>query len=170
MIVLVGFMGAGKSTVGRALAERLALPFVDSDLAVERATGRRVPEIFATEGEPAFRAREQAVIVDLLQGEDAVLALGGGAVEDSGTRAALAGVPVVFLQIDLPDALARLGNDPRRPVLCRPDLPELFARRQAGYREVATITVPTLDRTVRQVVDAVLADLTDLLHAIRDDG
>jgi shikimate kinase len=170
MIVLVGFMGAGKSTVGQALAERLTLPFLDSDLAIERVAGRSVPEIFAAEGEPAFRAREHATIVDLLQGEDAVLALGGGAVEDPGTRVALAGIPVVFLQVGLSEALARIGADPRRPMLHRPDLPELFARRQAGYREVATITVPTRDRTVQQVVDAVVADLSGLPHTIRDHG
>jgi shikimate kinase len=170
VIVLVGFMGAGKSIVGQALAERLALPFWDSDLVIERVAGRSVPEIFAVEGEPAFRVREQATIVDLLRGEDAVLALGGGAVEDPRVRAVLAGIPVVFLQVDLPDALARTGADPRRPMLNRPDLLELFARRQAGYREVATIIVPTRDRTVPQVVDAILADFTDFMHAIRGHG
>ena len=169
MIVLVGFMGAGKSTVGRALAERLGLPFLDSDRVIERAAGRSVAEIFAAEGEPTFRARERAIIADLLQGEDAVLALGGGAVEDPATRGVLGEVPVVFLEAELAAALARTGADPRRPMLLRPDLPQLFARRQAGYREVATIIVPTRDRTIRQVVDAVLAGLADPARTVRDD-
>lgn len=157
MIVLVGFMGAGKTTVGGALAARLGLPFLDSDQVIESARGRRVQEIFAREGEAAFRALERSTIAGLLGGPDAVLALGGGAVEEASTRELLAGTAVVFLQLDLAEALARTGSDPRRPLLHRGDLPEVFARRQSAYREVATITVAAHGRSVEEIVDAILA-------------
>jgi 3-dehydroquinate synthase/shikimate kinase/3-dehydroquinate synthase len=170
LIVLVGFMGAGKSTVGCALAERLGLPFVDSDQEIERAEGRTVREIFAADGEPAFRRLERSTIADLLRGPEAVLALGGGAVEDPVTRASLAAVPVVFLQVDLADALVRTGTDPWRPVLQRPDLPELFERRQVSYQEVATITLPTQDRTVHQLVDDILGEFVALLRSVDPAG
>lgn len=170
MIVLVGFMGAGKTTVGRALAARLGLPFVDSDRQIEQAAGSAVREIFAAQGEPAFRELERTTIVALLAGPDVVLALGGGAVQDPRTRAALAGVPVVFLQVDLAQATARTGPDGRRPMLQRPDLPELFERRQAGYREVATVTVATGGLSVDAVVDAVLEEFAVLLRSLDDAG
>ena len=90
MIVLVGFMGAGKTTVGRLLAAKLGVPFTDSDHVIEARAGRPIPQIFAADGEPAFRQLEHEVIADLLNGEDMVLALGGGAATHPGTRAALA--------------------------------------------------------------------------------
>jgi 3-dehydroquinate synthase/shikimate kinase/3-dehydroquinate synthase len=170
VIVLVGFMGAGKSTVGRALAARLGLPFVDSDREIERAAGRTVREIFAADGEPAFRELERTTIAALLDGPDGALALGGGAVEDPRTRELLAGVPVVFLAVDLAQALARTGSDGRRPVLRRPDLPELFERRQAGYREVATVTVVPGGRSVEAVVEAVLEEFAVLLRSVDGAG
>ncbi len=170
MIVLVGFMGAGKSTVGRALAERLGLPFLDSDDAIEQAERRSVREIFATDGEPAFRCLEHAMVSRLLAGPDAVLSLGGGAVEDPRTRRALAGVPVVFLEVELAEALARTGDDPGRPLLRRPDLPDLFRRRQAAYREVATVTVTTDGRPVDALVTRILAELLALLDSAGEDA
>jgi shikimate kinase len=170
VIVLVGFMGAGKSTVGRALAERLGLPFVDSDHVIEQAEGKTVQEIFAADGEPAFRRLERFTIADLLRGPEAVLALGGGAVEDPATRAGLAVVPVVFLQVDLAEALVRTGGDPCRPVLQRPDLLELFERRQVAYQEVATITLPTQDRTVQQLVDDILSEFVALIRSVNEAG
>jgi shikimate kinase len=90
MIVLVGFMGAGKTTVGTLLAARLGLPFTDSDQVIEQRAGRPVRQIFAEDGEPAFRALEHQVITGLLDGPPIVLALGGGAAEHPGTRALLA--------------------------------------------------------------------------------
>jgi shikimate kinase len=171
LIVLVGFMGAGKSTVGRALASRVGLPFVDSDHVIERATGRTVREIFAADGESAFRQLERETVAQLLQGPEAVLALGGGAVEHPATRAALAAVPVVFLQVDLADALARTGADARRPVLRRPDLPDLFEHRQVAYQEVASFVVPTGGRTVEQLASDILGEFAALLaSAEADDG
>jgi shikimate kinase len=86
VIVIVGFMGAGKTTVGHLLAEKLGLPFVDTDLVIEQRTGRSVRQIFADDGEPAFRMLEHEVTAELLGGPDAVLALGGGGVEHPATR------------------------------------------------------------------------------------
>jgi shikimate kinase len=86
VIVLVGFMGAGKTTVGHLLAKRLGLPFSDSDEAIEQHAGRSIPQIFAEDGEPAFRALEHQVIAELLDGPALVLALGGGAPEHPGPR------------------------------------------------------------------------------------
>ncbi|HET9655953.1 MAG TPA: shikimate kinase [Kineosporiaceae bacterium] len=168
MIVLVGFMGAGKSTVGRALADRLCLPFIDADLAIEQAELRSIREIFTVGGEPEFRRIERETIARLLVGPEAVLSLGGGAVEDPDTRRALAAVPVVFLQVDLAEALARTGDDPARPMLRRPDLAELFTHRQAAYQEVATVTVTVGGRSVDEVVTAILGELLALLDPAAD--
>lgn len=153
MIVLVGFMGAGKSTVGRQLARTLGLPFTDADQAIEEQAGQPIREIFATAGEEAFRDLEREVITGLLTApEDAVLALGGGAVETAAIRAALAGHQVVFLQISLDEALARVGHDTGRPLLRDPGLAGLFARRQDRYAAVAAITVRVgADRTAAEV-------------------
>ena len=135
MIVLVGFMGAGKTTVGHLLSERLGLPFTDSDHVIEQRSGRSIPEIFAEDGEPAFRALEHQVIAELLEGSDLVLALGGGAAEHPRTRDTLASHPraqVVYLQVGYAQALRRVGGDGGRPMLARPDIADVaFAKGDA---------------------------------------
>jgi shikimate kinase len=141
VIVLVGFMGAGKTTVGRLLAGQVGAPFLDSDHVIEARAGRPIAEIFAADGEPAFRALEHEVIADLLSGPDAVLAVGGGAAEHEGTRKLLAPVPVAYLRVSYAEALARVGADGDRPMLARPDIKDVYDRRQALYAEVATLTV-----------------------------
>jgi shikimate kinase len=158
MIVLVGFMGAGKTTVGRHVARALGLPFTDADHAIEVQARRPIRQIFADEGEPAFRKLERQVITRLLDGEqEVVLALGGGAAENPAVRAALAGHDVVFLQISLEEALARVGYDTGRPMLRAPDLPDIFRRRQASYAQVAAITVQVgADRTADEVGQEVI--------------
>jgi shikimate kinase len=143
VIVLVGFMGAGKSTVGRLLAAKLGLPFTDSDQVIEDRAGKPIRRIFADEGEPAFRELEHAVIAEQLAGPDVVLALGGGAAGHPATRALLAGVPVVCLRVGYAEALARVGGDEGRPMLARPDVEALHAERQVLYSSVATLTVDT---------------------------
>ncbi|TVZ03165.1 shikimate kinase [Trebonia kvetii] len=141
MIVLVGFMGAGKTTVGRILARRLGVPFRDSDVVIEQRAGRPIRQIFAEEGEPAFRDLEHKVIADLLDGTDSVLALGGGAVQRADTRDLLKDVPVAYLRISYAEAMRRVGGDQGRPMLVRPDVAQLHAERDLVYAEAATVTV-----------------------------
>lgn len=156
MIVFVGFMGAGKTTVGRLVAEHLGRPFVDTDHVVEQRAGRPIPEVFRTEGEEAFRALEAAAVAEVLAGEEAVVSLGGGACGHEATRRLLEAHVVVHLRVSLEQTRARTGDDPNRPVLQRPDLAELHADRQRRYEEVATVSVSTDGRTAREVARDVL--------------
>jgi shikimate kinase len=163
MIVLVGFMGAGKTTVGRLLADKLGLPFLDSDVVIEQRAGRTVRSIFAEDGEPVFRALEHEVIADLLDGPDVVLALGGGAPEHPGTRDLLrAGPSVVYLQVGYAQAMARVAGDEDRPMLHRPGLGDLYQRRLDSYGDVATLTIATDGRWPPAVAGDVVAALADL--------
>ena len=159
MIVLVGFMGAGKTTVGRLLAAKLGRPFIDSDQVIEERAGMPIRQIFADAGEPAFRELEHSVVAGLLAGPDAVLALGGGAPGHPATRALLAVAPVVYLRVGYAEAMSRVGGDRGRPMLARPDVPGLYARRQALYAAVATVTVDTDQRLPEEIVLDVLAGL-----------
>lgn len=159
MIVLIGFMGAGKTTVGGLLAEHLGMPFVDSDAVIEASEGLAVREIFATRGEAEFRRVEAATITRLLAGPDAVLAVGGGALTTAEVRAALLGHQVVLLDVAFEEALERVASDPGRPMLHRPDLSGLYDRRQDDYREAAHVAVPVSGRSPREVVADVLAAL-----------
>jgi len=159
VIVLVGFMGAGKTTVGHLLAERLGLPFTDSDQVIEQRAGRPVRQIFAEDGELAFRALEHQVIASLLDGPDLVLALGGGAAGHPGTRDRLATVQVVYLQVGYEQAMQRVGGDPDRPLLARPDLAATYQRRLPLYAAIATLTVSTDYRHPETVSQEILARL-----------
>jgi len=164
VIVLVGFMGAGKTTVGQLLAGRLGLPFADADAVIEERTGIPVRQIFADQGEPAFRALEHDTIASLLSGPRLVLALGGGAVEHEQTRRVLAAAEqTVYLHVPYQAALGRVGGDDGRPMLARPDLAEVYRRRLAAYEEVATITVLTGDRAPERVC----ADIETELARVR---
>ena len=159
MIVLVGFMGAGKTTVGQLLAGQLGLPFTDSDRVIEQRAGRPVRQIFAEDGESAFRALEHEVITALLDGPELVLALGGGAAEHPGTRQRLAAAQVVYLHVSYEQALARVGGDPGRPMLARPGLAETYQRRLTLYAVLATLTVPTDGLPPEAVSQAIVARL-----------
>ena len=162
VIVLVGFMGAGKTTTGRMLAQRLGLPFADSDQVIVERAGRAIADIFAADGEPAFRALETQVIAELVAGPPMVLSLGGGAVETPATRAALAGAIVVHLHVSYRQALRRVGGDPRRPMLARPDLQQIYRRREPLYRGAATFTVVTDGGPPTRAVEQIRARLADL--------
>jgi shikimate kinase len=163
MIVIVGFMGAGKSTVGCLLAGKLGLPFADIDEVIEQRTGCLVREIFETGGEPAFRALEHEITTELLAGPDAVLALGGGAVQHPATRQSLLGAShVIYLQVGFAEAMSRVGPDEGRPVLRAPDLPAVFRRRLASYEAVATQTVATGGRLPEEVCLDIMGRLADL--------
>ncbi len=157
-------MGAGKSTVGRELAELLGLEFVDSDHEIEERTGVSIPWIFDLEGEAGFRAREAAVIDELTAREGLVLATGGGAVTTPGNRDVLGarGV-VVYLDTPVSVQLARTRQDPNRPLLQAPDpearLRELLEQRDPLYREVADIVVETSGGRARSVARRIVAAL-----------
>jgi shikimate kinase len=162
VIVLVGFMGAGKTTVGNLLATRLGLPFADSDQLIEERSGRPVRRIFAEDGEPAFRALEHETIAGLLDGAELVFALGGGAVEHPRTQAKLAadpGIHVIYLQVGYNQALQRVGGDAGRPLLARPDLPGLYERRRSVYAAVATLEVATDGRHPETITEDIAAQL-----------
>lgn len=161
MIVLIGFMGAGKTTVGRRVASRLRVPFVDSDSVIEEREQRTVRTIFADDGEAAFRRIERAAVLDLLDGPAAVLALGGGAVGDPGIRAALPRATTVHLIVSSDSVRGRIGVDPRRPLLAGTDLAQLLERRRPHYDEAAGIQVLTDGRSVEEVADEVLARVAE---------
>jgi shikimate kinase len=163
-VVLVGAPGAGKSTVGPLLAERLALPFHDIDDAIEAEAGMPVSQIFITQGEPHFRELERDEVARSLEHDNGVVALGGGAVLDAGTRTLLTGRPVVWLQVGLSDALSRVGMNQARPLLLgnvRGTLVRLLEERTPLYEQVAAVTVPTDGRDPQAVVDDIVAALPE---------
>ncbi|MBD0292347.1 MAG: shikimate kinase [Jiangellaceae bacterium] len=158
-IVLVGVSGAGKTTVGRLLASRLSVPFLDTDEDIEQAAGKPIPDIFVDDGEPAFRSMERAAVARALVEHDGVLALGGGSVMDASTRQRMVGHHVVFLDVGLTEAVARIGLNRDRPLLLanpRATLKRMIEERRPYYAEVATSTVNTSIRTPDEVVEAVL--------------
>ncbi|MGW4115402.1 shikimate kinase [Actinosynnema sp. NPDC004786] len=158
--VVLGPPGAGKTTVGTLLAERLGVPFRDTDDDVVAKAGKPISDIFTDDGEPAFRAMEEQAVADALATHDGVLALGGGAVLSAATRGRLAGHPVVFLNVGMAEGVRRTGMSSARPLLAgvnpRATFKVLLDARLPLYREVATIEVTTDDLTPEQVVDAVL--------------
>ena len=153
MIVLIGFMGSGKSTVGRLLAGRLGLPFVDVDDVIERRAGASIADIFRARGEPLFRSLERDVTAEVMSGPEAVVALGGGAVDDPATCAALEWETVVLLDVGYAEAMKRIGADPGRPMLVAADPRALFHRRKEVYRRLADITVNTDGRAPDDLVE-----------------
>jgi shikimate kinase len=151
-------MGAGKSTVGRILAERWGLAFRDSDDDVEAADGRVISDIFVESGEAHFRALERAAVARALAEHDGVLAVGGGAVMDQTTRAAMEGHRVVFLKVGLTDAATRVGLGSSRPLLLgnvRGTMKALLEERTPVYESVATVAVDTDGRTPDEVASLV---------------
>ncbi|MER7509737.1 shikimate kinase [Streptomyces lavendulae] len=152
-------MGSGKSTVGGLLAERLGVPYRDTDADIVAATGREISDLFVDEGEPYFRELERRAVADAVAGHTGVLALGGGAVLDEGTRALLAGLPVAYLSMDVEEAVRRVGLGAARPLLAvnpRRQWRELMEARRHLYTEVARVVVATDDRTPEEVAQAVL--------------
>lgn len=161
-VILTGFMGAGKTTVGALLAARLGWDFVDSDRVVEARTGRRIAGIFEQDGEQAFRAMEAAAVRDLVSAERLVLALGGGALETAATRdllASLSSTLRVFLEAPLETMVARCSAEADgaiRPVLAdRERLTQRWEARLPWYRQ-AHLTIQTADFGPEQVVEQIL--------------
>ena len=166
-VVLVGPMGVGKSTVGQLLAERLGVGYRDTDDDIVAAQDRTIAEIFVDEGESAFRAIEKAAVLRALTEHDGVLALGGGAILDEDTRASLAGLPVVYLSMDVEEAVKRTGLNTARPLLAvnpRKQWRELMEARRHLYEQIATAVVATDGRTPGEVTEAAL-DALELKQA-----
>jgi shikimate kinase len=162
VVVLVGAPGAGKSTVGALIAQRLGVAFRDTDADVEAAAGMPVADIFITSGEEAFRALERDAVARALAEHDGVLALGGGAVLDPATRDLLRGHPVVHLVVSSSAAAKRVGLARDRPLLVgapRAQLAALLKARTPLYEEVARGQVETEQRTPEEVADLVLEAL-----------
>jgi shikimate kinase len=167
-IVLIGMMGVGKTSVGRRLAQRLELPFVDADSEIERAAGLSIPEIFAQHGEAFFRAGERRVVTRLLEQGPQVLATGGGAWMDADTRAAIGRDGLsIWLKADPELILRRVRKRSNRPLLKTADpeatLRALLAEREPVYA-LADMTVRSSDTPHEAVVTDLLAALTAFLR------
>ncbi|MFC5694096.1 shikimate kinase AroK [Pseudomonas sp. GCM10022186] len=166
-LILIGPMGAGKSTIGRLLAKELRLPFKDSDKEIEQRTGADIPWIFDVEGEQGFRDREQSMIEELCGHDGVVLATGGGAVLRPANRQALrGGGRVVYLHTSVEQQIERTSRDRNRPLLRSVNpgqvLRDLMAIRDPLYREIADIIIETDERPPRMVVQEILARLQKL--------
>jgi len=158
-IVLVGPMGAGKTTVATLLAEAWGTTARDTDADIVAAEGREISDIFVDSGEAYFREREREAVAAALATHDGVLALGGGAVLDEHTRAALAGHRVVFLRVGLAEAVKRVGLGTSRPLLLgnvRGRIKALLDERTPIYEAVATEVVDTDGRTPQEVAAEIL--------------
>lgn len=167
-IFLIGPMGAGKTTIGRQLARKLGMSFLDSDHVIEERTGADIALIFEKEGEDGFRKREQAVIAELSQEGNLVLATGGGAVLSAENRSALAqGGFVVYLHSDLNSLVERTSKDRSRPLLQstqdpRSVLSSILQQREPLYRDTADFIVDTSNTSIRNVIQAIIGQINHL--------
>lgn len=162
IIVLVGVPGAGKTTVGKLLATELAVDFFDSDQVIESQAGKSVSDIFTQDGEPAFRKLEHDVIGELLNSNNAVIALGGGSLGNDDTRARVRNSNAVWLVTGLAQAVDRVGMNRNRPLLLgnvRGQLADLMAAREPFYKEVAKIAVDTSKLSPSEVVLEIISEL-----------
>lgn len=161
-VILIGPPGAGKTTVGAVLAQRLGLPLRDTDQAIENRAGCSVSDIFIDRGEPAFRALEREELAAAITEHGGVLSVGGGAVMDQSSARALAGHTVVYLRVGIADAAKRVGFDRSRPMMAinpRGQWVRLLELRKATYERLATLTVDTGGRTPDDVADQIAQHL-----------
>ena len=165
-MVLIGPPGAGKSAVGPLLADRLGVEFRDTDAEVGAAAGKPVSDIFIESGEEAFRELERSAVttaLGALRSRGGVLALGSGAVLDSGVQSLLEGLPVVYLSADFGTVVRRVGLDRPRVVVPgnpRGRLRTMLGERDAIYQQLAAITVPTDDLDPGELADQIAAEIT----------
>ncbi|MBT8168889.1 shikimate kinase AroK [Falsiruegeria litorea] len=161
-IFLVGPMGAGKSTIGREIADRLHLEFFDSDQEIERRTGAAISWVFDLEGEEGFRKREETVIEDLSEKQGIVLATGGGSVISTNVRNRLSARGIVFyLETTIDKQVARTQRDRRRPLLQTSEEPRtvlenLAVERNPLYEEIADVIVKTDDQSAKVVAHNII--------------
>ena len=163
-LVLIGPMGAGKSTVGRAVAERLNCDFADTDDLIEADQGKSVQEIFVEDGEPHFRLVEESIVIDALLEKEGILSLGGGAVMNEEVSKALAKSTSkkIFLDISLSAVAPRVGFDNARPLLLvnpRQKLNELMQLRRPTYESLADIKIDVSEMSVEEVVTEIVSGL-----------
>ncbi len=162
-IILIGPPGAGKTSVGKALAKKLALNFLDSDKVVEEKSGKSIPEIFITDGEPAFREMERAAVIDLIENQDGVIALGGGSVMDlEVSKRLLPMANVVFLDVSISNAAPRVGFNRDRPLLLgnpRQQWIALMEKRRSTYEALAKTRVSTDNKKPVEVVEEIVKEL-----------
>ena len=162
-IILIGPPGAGKSSVGKALAKKLSLNFLDSDKVVEEKSGKSIPEIFITDGEPAFREMERAAVIDLIENQDGVIALGGGSVMDiEVSKRLLPMANVVFLDVSISNAAPRVGFNRDRPLLLgnpRQQWIALMEKRRSTYEALAKARVSTDNKKPVEVVEEIVKEL-----------
>jgi shikimate kinase len=160
--VVIGPPGSGKTTVGELLAERLGVAFRDTDHDVEATAGKPIGEIFIDDGEEHFRTLERSAVRDGLAAHEGVLALGGGAILDPDTRSALGGLPVIYLEVGLSDAVRRVGLASARPLLVlnpRSQFRKLMEERRPIYESLASIRVVTDEREPAEIVDEIIKGL-----------
>ena len=162
-IILIGPPGAGKTSVGKALAKKLSLNFLDSDKVVEERSGKSIPEIFITDGEPAFREMERAAVIDLIENQDGVIALGGGSVMDLEVcKRLLPMANVVFLDVSISNAAPRVGFNRDRPLLLgnpRQQWIALMEKRRSTYEALAKARVSTDNKKPVEVVEEIVKGL-----------
>ena len=159
VVVIVGPPGSGKTTAARAVAARTGLPSRDTDEDVEARTGSRIGDLFVEHGEEHFRILEREAVASALAEHDGVLAVGGGAVLDEGTRELLRGRTVVFLDVGIKDAASRIGLNRDRPLLLgnpRAQWIRMMEARRPVYESVATLTVLTDGRTPDEVAEEIV--------------
>lgn len=163
--VLVGIPGAGKSTIGRELAKRLAVSFIDTDREIEKIAGKTVAQIFIEDGEAKFREIEKQAVLGALKSENAVVSLGGGSVMDAAVRAELAQHQTIWLQTSIATALKRTSMNQNRPLLLdapRATLIKLLEQRAGFYQEVSTRSIDTDNRNVKEIVEELALSLTEV--------
>jgi shikimate kinase len=160
-VVLIGFMGAGKTVVGRELADRLSFRLFDTDAMVEEATGQTIGQIWDAEGEDAFRAREHDAVLHACAGTGRVVACGGGAVLEIRNYGILKGAgTVVYLRAPAPVLRARVGDESERPLLKDPRaFDQLLVERVPAYESAADLIVDTDGRTPDEVADDIVQRL-----------
>ncbi|TQV75609.1 shikimate kinase AroK [Aliikangiella marina] len=165
-VFLVGPMGAGKTTIGKQLAQTLHLEFIDSDQEIEARTGAPIDWIFDIEGEEGFRKREKSVIEELTQKQGIVLATGGGAITEPENRTFLAGRGiVVYLETSIEQQVERTRRDKRRPLLQNEDpeatLIALNEKRDQLYREIADVVVATNENSIKSVANKIISQIQE---------